>query len=240
MLIAEIPVATLDGDVAGPRASRACSLWPTGSTSPRPTWLKGGGWSIEAPAADDGPGRAPARAVRGRPRRAARARGGAAGRDATGRGRAERSRPLGVALGALALAGSRPRRGAPRHRRRGRRHRPDPRDRRHLHRPADASAGSTSSSRSTPATTAARRRRTSTTSTTRSSPSSPSASGFAISGAKGATVQVAERSKHATLLRIDFGATALRRRGPVARADVQPRRSGQARQPPASASARAS
>ena len=34
----------------------------------------------------------------------------------------------------------------------------------------------------------------------------PGASGFAISGAKGATVHVAERSKDATLLRIDFGA----------------------------------
>ena len=34
----------------------------------------------------------------------------------------------------------------------------------------------------------------------------PGASGFAISGAKGATVRVAQRSKDATLLRIDFGA----------------------------------
>ena len=34
----------------------------------------------------------------------------------------------------------------------------------------------------------------------------PGASGFAISGAKGATVHVADRSKDATLLRIDFGA----------------------------------
>ena len=34
----------------------------------------------------------------------------------------------------------------------------------------------------------------------------PGASGFAISGAKGATVGVAARSKDATLLRIDFGA----------------------------------
>ncbi len=34
----------------------------------------------------------------------------------------------------------------------------------------------------------------------------PGASGFAISGAKGATVRVADRSKAATLLRIDFGA----------------------------------
>jgi hypothetical protein len=33
----------------------------------------------------------------------------------------------------------------------------------------------------------------------------PGASGFAISGARGATVRVADRSKHATLLRIDFG-----------------------------------
>ena len=33
----------------------------------------------------------------------------------------------------------------------------------------------------------------------------PAASGFAISGAKGATVRVADRSKNATLLRIDFG-----------------------------------
>ncbi|HEY6571624.1 MAG TPA: YbjN domain-containing protein [Candidatus Limnocylindrales bacterium] len=55
VLTAELPAAALDGDVLGLALARLLAVADR-LHEPAVGWLKGGGWSIDAPAADDGPG----------------------------------------------------------------------------------------------------------------------------------------------------------------------------------------
>ncbi len=56
VLIAEIPVENLDGASLGLAVARLLAVADR-FHEPATTWLKGGAWSIEAPADGDGPGR---------------------------------------------------------------------------------------------------------------------------------------------------------------------------------------
>ncbi len=55
VLIAEIPIGELDLDALGLAVARLLAVADR-LHEPATTWLKGGAWSIEAPATDDGPG----------------------------------------------------------------------------------------------------------------------------------------------------------------------------------------
>jgi hypothetical protein len=56
VLIAEVPVAALDLDALGLAVARLLAVADR-LHEPATTWLKGGAWSTEAPASDDGPGK---------------------------------------------------------------------------------------------------------------------------------------------------------------------------------------
>ena len=55
LLIAELPIASLDLDAVGLALARLLAVADR-FHEPATTWLKGGAWSIAAPASDDGPG----------------------------------------------------------------------------------------------------------------------------------------------------------------------------------------
>ena len=208
LLIAEVPVESLDRASLGLAIARLLAVADR-FHDPSTTWLKGGGWSIEAPPDDDGPGRGSWRATR-RARRAAGARGGASV--------TRSSRPSSLAAARPAPVRHRPRRRACVRRLARARSRARP--------ASPAAAANTDLTVVTNATYTvqptprrvhvvvaidARNHR----GETRTHKYyfdhaflavQPGASGFAISGAKGASVHVGSRSKDATLLRIDFGA----------------------------------
>ena len=210
VLIAELPASSLDRDAVGLALARLLAVADRFHDQAT-TWLKGGGWSTAAPDATDGPGTRLLEPVR---RRAGRAPGAGRGRRRARRARrarrrrpVTRARPIVLALlAAVALVWLAPVVGrAAGLARRRRRHRPHAGHGRDLHRPARPSPGPRRRRHRRPQPPRRDPHARSTTSTTPSSRCSPRPAALRSAAPRARACGSRDRSKNATLLRIDFG-----------------------------------